>query len=621
MIDQLSSLEILQLHAMNDAHRHEHLGRCIHLAEFAKMVSTTKGQDKYLAEFKMEGEEAREQRGAFHKSLTPFAVSRLESIWQKVRRVDGFKFEIKHPNEASKKKITEFADQFVNRTSLKDYITEHLHHSTFNGPNDVYILDRENVMSESGVATGVEAVWRRIPIEDQLNWHESNSTLDWVVFKVDAYEPEYIYEGTSQRHLKEIKMNPIKHFVYYTSGLVAKLVEYKNIKPELEDGEIYIDLGSNEGKRTYVFSENKNGTKENAARKAGVYLDKATDLQTYVTAAHDASWILADLIETKSMFDLAVKLHVFPQKIAYVPKCSHVHHKLGQCESGYYNGILQEDHICWSCKGTGYDTHISGQDFVKLKFPNSKEEMMNLAELVHYVQHDTFSPEFLDKLIDKLLRRVTQAVFNSDIFESPQLGKTATEAQFETEKTNDVLYQYAKKIPDLMAWAVRIYAQYLEIDEGLEIDYHVPEKFDFKTTRSLLTDLGEAQEKNLPHSVVKSFVEKIIDKVFSSAPTEKMWVKAELHWMPFGGKSTEEIASILQSRSDSDFDRVFYENFSEVFRRIRQDQEDFIRFNRSRQRDIIASVVAQITQEIDVRRQSNPIDDLLGSGLGTEEEE
>jgi hypothetical protein len=370
----------------------------------------------------------------------------------------------------------------------------------------------------------------------------------------------------------------------------------------LEDGQTKVTINPQSGhERNFVQEIHSNtGSKEIPAIFFGAFLDDQTKKQTYVTPLEPAREIFLDLIQIKSEADLTRVLHAFPQKIAYAPKCNHSDSELGHCTDGYYNGIEDEAHRCKSCAGRGVDVHTTVQDVIFVQLPNTKEQFLPLQDLIHYVN----LPEWLPKwqyatLLVETLRRVSVAVFNTELFETPRIEKTALAKVIEYDNIYDTLKPQADKVSDIFKKIVRVTAQYIEADEGLIVYHSFPVDFKQKDVQTLIQEFAQAKQAGVSPESLRSIETDLLSKQYVDDPDTLEGIKIRQNFKPFSDKTLEEIFFILQGRDADDPDRILYENFAKIFFQISKEQETpFHLLNYVKQKEIIEEKVNQIREQI-----------------------
>lgn len=539
--------------------RHPNYNRTVEIADFSKAIMTGQGQDDLIIQYKSrESDAQKQQRIKLTKTLTKYAGNQILKFFKKVRRVDGISknIETKSSNKSNlERKINNFGPE----QSLSDYLFDTLEFYSFYDPNAWIVTERRNVMGVETVED-VQIYPFEVSSHQAINYLEEHGNVQWLI--VEQLEMDsFLKDG-------KLVSEQISNFYFYAPGFVIHLKEYINNIPTLSEDQSTIRLETESQKeRKFVQSLYLNGTNEVPAVQIGAYLDFETKKQTFVTPLEPAKEILEDLINIKSEFDLTKALHTFLQKIAYAPPCQFEDQK-GSCQDGFIGGDFEQ--ICPSCNGRGVDVHTTVQDVILIKMPDSKDGFLPLSELVQYVNLPDWLPKFQAEQIEIILKRVSLAVFNTEVFKKPEVAETATAAVLEWDKIYDVLAPFATQYSKIFKKIVRISAQYLGIKD-VQLMHKFPADFKLKSVTELLAEYKSAKEAGLSAKILDGIAMDILQKRHSNEPEMVEMIKAENHWKPFADKSSEEVAVILSSRDQLDRDRILWENYDRIFKSIHFD--------------------------------------------------
>jgi hypothetical protein len=331
----------------------------------------------------------------------------------------------------------------------------------------------------------------------------------------------------------------------------------------------------------------------------GVFLDPKTKNTTYVTPLEPAEPILKDLINIKSEADLTRALHTFLQKLSYAPRCRYTDDQGDYCEGGH----LSDGSICPSCKGTGVEVHGSTQDVILIKLPDSMDDFVPLKDLVHYVNLPEWLPKWQDEKLDKALKMVSKAVFNTEVFDVPQFNETATSAIIEWEKIYLKLEPYAQKYSEVLKHILSVIAQYIEKFEGLEVIHAFPKDFKMKSIGELMLEYKTAKESGAPNSVLEAIEHDILRKQNANDPEKVSSLSAQNSFLPFKDKAIDEVVYILSQRDNLDRDKILYENFDRIFFEIHKELENpFHLLTYERQREVVEAKIAEIAEQIQYKQ-------------------
>ena len=240
------------------------------------------------------------------------------------------------------------------------------------------------------------------------------------------------------------------------------------------------------------------------AEQIGVLHDMATDGRTFVSPLDKGVPILMKMIKANSEFDLTMALHAFPQKIQYVAKCK---------EPDCMNGHRLDGTVCPVCNGSGFEVIKSAQEMINLALPKSKEDMIDLTNIVNYVYPPTDLVKFQKEYIDSLTYQVKESIFNTEIFSRQQVAETATGKNISLQNVYDALYLIAVGYSNDWEFLVNAVAKITDLDEGLIAFYKFSKDFKLKSLTDLYLDLkavGDAKASEFIKSQIEDDIAGVI---------------------------------------------------------------------------------------------------------------
>jgi hypothetical protein len=291
----------------------------------------------------------------------------------------------------------------------------------------------------------------------------------------------------------------------------------------------------------------------------------------------------------------------------YVKGCEAVDDQGLQCINGYYGADSKRP--CATCGGTGKIIHGGEQDVVTFRFPDSKEEFVDLAQVAHYLVPPIEVLLNQQDQVKYLSTILTYVIYSQEQTEAVSI-KTATEITINYSRIYNKLYPIAQKWAQVEAMAYRVAVQYYGAYRDGD-SYHVtfPMDFAMKKESELIADLAAAKQAGAPYSVQKAISDALLKKKHKDNP---QFVNDQLAFdalKPFSDKSPEELAMILSTRAKTDPKRVAWENWQEIQHNIQARLKDrgaaFYLYPMEVQRKEIAEEVAAIIAEMPV--ESNPI--------------
>jgi hypothetical protein len=572
--------------------RHPHYNDTVELSEFLYKLVSGKEQEELITHYKMrETDEQKAQRVHLTRTMTKYASQQIMNFFGRVRRSDNRKKTVKHDNEQSLELIQAQEMNFHAGQSLEDYLFATLMSLTFMDPNSFILFERKDERGPQGEIVSTKTYPVMVLSEQTLNHHFEDGNLQWIVVRMNRHDVARIegYEGEELEHIER------EDFYLYAAGFTIELKEMSSMAGiELQPGQewMVVDSKFSNEKKYYLQTVYNPGTTEIPVHPVGAYFSQENPA-IYTSPLEPAHEVFHDLINLKSEFDLTKALHTFLQKIQYAPPCD-FENEYGHCQSGYIAG-----QPCPSCKGTGVEIHKTTQDVILVKWPASKDEWIPLEDVAHYVELPEWLPKWQAEQLEILLKRISLAVFGTEVFTAPSAGaRTATEVMIEWEKVYDKLTPFAHKVSELYRAGIRHIAEYLEVREGLTVDHKFPYDFKFETINDLLVMLQAAKDSGASFEVQDEIERRILEKQYANTPEMMRRISAKRKFIPFRGKSVEEIAIILSSRADDDPDKVLYEGFEQIFTEIEAESPDFYLFPYAVQKQIVLDKAEAKAREV-----------------------
>lgn len=359
------------------------------------------------------------------------------------------------------------------------------------------------------------------------------------------------------------------------------------------------------------FYEHKAGMVQ--AFRLGYIPDQTTGGDTMVNVWHAALPYLLKGIKAGSELDLSASLHAFLQKIQYANPCKGFDPPDGghiDCNNGWEVGGERK---CRKCGGTGWDVILSGQDHITLRLPRSKDDFLDLAQMVHYVPLPVEVLEWQDGYFDKLENKSYRAVYNTDRFRTGEAANTtATGDIIDLQSVYDTLKPVADWYSTARVYVYRLVASFVVGSDSvktLNVAHEFPRNMRFETLNdrvALLKSLREAGASIATMSQVDADIQEDI-YVDDAEAAKKARVRASFD--PFLGRSEATIVSMISQDLTTKANKVLWTNFEQVFERCeaiagKKMAEDktpvnFYDMPREKQREIIDQVVAEMVEEVD----------------------
>ena len=542
------------------------------IAEKCEALTTGHGIDKYLHQFvRREDKEQFNQRKLLTTHIVPSLVGSLNAITKKAMRSPAVTREYFNESTDKLKKLKESDNQYYAKSNVKQYLDDFGEIYQSIDPN-AYIITE--FMSTDG--TKLAKPYPFIAWSENIYFvNYNNGFLNYIVV-TDADED--IKEFTIYTENQNIK------FTLTNKNFFCQEMEVKDI-----DG-VFITLINN--KYYIITTPEPHNIGFVPAKIIGYVKDGETEGETMLPFWWGAYPYLRKLIKTVSEMDLSECLHAFPQKLIYTRRCN----ALG-CIAGYSaDGV-----ICPVCKGTGKQIiHTTASDVIEFPLPDTKEEMIDLAQMILYVYPPIDGLKFQDERIDKLIKQAKEAVFNSDTYTRKEISTTATGQNIGIQAVYDVVYPYAVNAVNLWAFVIETISLITDTNEGLIINASVQRDFKFKTKEELISELQAAKTAGANETVIRLLNDEIIFAMYSEQPYELKKYTIKDFFNPFSGKQPEEIIALMTSALIPKEIKVLYANFSNIFDEIEVENADFYEFEINKQREIVVKKINEYVKKVDV---------------------
>ena len=583
--------------------RHPNYQRTVDIRDFSHSMSTGVGQEKELTKYRRwEADDLKKQRERVTNTLTKYALSRIRKYFKWVERIDGVRINFETKDEARLSELKTAYQAFMPGMTLEQWVLRMVDTKAVTDPNAWAICERHNITGPTGQVEDVRPYAFIFPSVDALNFERDFvGNVSWFIGRTSTME--HIVDNGLRRD------KVLENYYLYAPGFAARARE-RGEKTTMEAGEqetvltIFPPNGTSGTQRTFYISVFANGTTETPAIPLGCYIDEATEsMDTFVPWFWPAEHLLKDLVFYKSTEALSIILHAYLKRWEFEKECS-FHDERGSCEGGYLNGIVDGEHTCPVCKGTGFPANFTTeQASVKLILPSDAEAQAKLLDLSKLSFTESVPIDFLQYIsekLDGLVKNIMAAIFDTGLYQNPADTKTrtATEVQGEMEGVSDVLKPYVAHISRVNEFFWRIGSQYMEFD--LKVDHSYPEDLRMTTLASEVAVLGEMTTNKASYSAISAQNMRVLEKVFEGQPLKREQEAAKLMHQPFAGHTQEEAAMIVAGRSEMDDSRVLWENFENIFIEIFEEKPDFAQMTFEAQKAMVQGKVDEFKARVKV---------------------
>lgn len=325
----------------------------------------------------------------------------------------------------------------------------------------------------------------------------------------------------------------------------------------------YID----DNKNVYAVKSYNTKSKEVQAFRIGYILDAQTEESTCVSIIDVAMPVIKRYISVISNADVSRNIHTFPQRMTYVAPCDYRSDE-GECSKGE----MPDGTKCPKCKGTGKKKTDSPLDTLEVDFPDDLTAVFDISKLSAYANQSTEIVEFLDKLEQRLERRIFAAIFNAEMTPHSSLSAvgdtvTATEVTTTRSDINDTLILTASMISKFKKWSVILRNYYLFPKDNQEIlvNYEYPNDLKLSSVEELLAQLKQAKEANAPYFVIEEITQNISAKLFDGDIKSMNKIALKKRFVPFFEMSSEFVLTGFEKGAINLDDFIVFYNQESIF--------------------------------------------------------
>lgn len=587
--------------------RHIDYKRTCDIADMYSAFVTGEDVEKLLKRFgPRESEEDFAQRLELTHVITDYMAYRLMTPMFKVPRTLANKtiaWTNNKEQEVKLAKISKAMAKYAGDETLDDYLAVNMVLLDSTDPNSFIVTEFAGEVDPKNPKP-VQPYPFEVSSHEAINYEKQNNVLQFLIVlnAIGGMQRYTIYLENDWIVAQEISLDTYKAKQYpETAEILFKDPDKKEAGPIF-----YITTGAHKAGRI-------------PAVQIGSKKDLKTRKRTFVPMIHSARSFFLKSIKTISEFDLTNTLHTFPQKWMYDSVCPGDAKRQIVCNDGF----MPDGEKCPVCKGTGFNEHKSAQHIIRVKMPSNIADVVSLENFSHY---KTPPVEFLTFLKDLGLSEFPElamkAVYSSEIFGTDQVSTTATEKLIDMESVYDTLKPFANKYSTVWKHMVNVIANYVSVQQDIVIDHAFPKDFKMKSVTMLLQDLSAANTSGAPSYVKEQINNDIAEKMYADDPDELLKLAVKRQYFPFHGKSESEIGTIINNNLTTNFNKILYANFDQIFLSLEQENTtetvNFYKMERGLQLQKIKEKVAAIADEIAAEDNSPNIDfSQAGADFGT----
>lgn len=622
MNDKEKGLEILKDTILNNI-SHPDYPRVNKLSAEYLQLFTGENIEELLKEFHKKTDDGMfEQVVAVYKSIMPEVSNNLAKIFSKIFRSNRIYSSIETKNSEAKASILKYAEDFwagENAIGVDAYLASRWFHLQQFDPNAFIAVEFSDV---NDVTKKTENIF---PVEysskEVKRFNYINGNLDWLIvelpIKYRVRKGDKFAWKDGKRYIMYLEdwalqltqVDPQQRIT--TANDQDYKAEVKGVVEEISDAVfIRIDgkpdnrIGSTEAGDVYEYKEFQTLAGRVPAKRVGYILDPMTNLRTCVSIFHSALPRFKKELKAGSELDLAVALHLHPQKIQFADPCE------GDLDKGIIckNGQTHDGSVCSVCHGTGMKSvSTSSQDVIFVRKPRAEDPWPDLTKYVHYLKTDIDVIKFLYDMVNEITDKAKRAVFGSQAVEKKTVDKTATEMDYSMDDVYDTLHPFAMSYSASWLFIHRLIAVYSNNNvEDLTMYHRYPNDFKLKPLSALMEEAKSASESSLPQFIIDAINKDIGEILYADDKDTLSKVQVKNRFYPFAGKSQNEISAILLQNKTTRFNQVLYVHFNQVFEEIDNEIGDkfYTEFSYTKQKAEIEKKVAEITALIDAEQMA-----------------
>lgn len=580
--------------------RHQDYKRTVYLSDLYRKLITGANIDSLLLQFNpRENAVAFEQRRRITKVITPALASSVMNPFYKVPRTDRVVKKIIPKNKKKDQRIVAeiqrkmdlFYGSDNEEGGLDFWLKNRFIELSFIDPNTFIVIEFDEFDPAESTPNAYPF---EVTAEMAINFEIENNNVDWLIARQCI---QFVNESTGKgKTLKQTFADGFKYTIYCGefSLVFRRISANKAVQAlDLKKDEVAIEIESD---GWYAVSEYNTKLEDWQMFRIGYKRDMETDGRTYVSPLHPGLCHFETSIKSVSEFNITNATHVFPQKFAFVSPCpGYIDDE--KIDHACLKGRTREGTICKACEGSGAKIHTSAQDVITFPLPESKDEHIPLSEMMAYFAPPIELLTFQSDQIDKFEPKIHQAIFNSTVMVKNTVVATATEKEQDMDSVYDALTPFANKSSAVYLNVCNAIAFLLGYTESVTFVHRYPSDFKMKNRQTLYNEMKTIDESGAPSFVRESVEDDLANQVFVDDPEAMIRYRVKKEFIPFRGKTEDQIAFALSSTLTPDFKKFLYVNFEDVFNEAERKDTSFYLKAYADQEAVIKEIVDRLIVE------------------------
>jgi len=529
-----------------------------------------------------ESDEQFKQRVELSQAVTSDMVNRLITPMYKIGRTRAevlISWKTETDSEKKKTDLNDAASKFYGDESVESYLTNRMVELDATDPNSFIVVEIEGEYDPAKPEEKLNPYPFEVNSTEAINYQYVNNELQFLIVLNGRYT---IYLENDAVTADQISVDDAKNY-----QLMPNQELYL-----IKDEEAQI-------KEAYVLTKLSHKAGRIPARRVGTKKDLTTRGRTCVPIIHPAHPYFKKSIKTVSEFDLTNCLHTFQQKIQYDEVCH------GNIQNGKTcsNGRSADGGACTECKGTGWKTHTSSADIIRVKLPKDPKDIVSLENYMTYKGPKMDLLEFQKKLgLYEFTELAIKSVYTSELYTSKNTSATATEVNIDLDSVYDTLKPFADSWSAMWKHIMNIIASHRLLSSDIIINHQFPKDFKMKSITMLLDDLSKANTSGAPSYIKNEINKDIAQKLYIDKPSELLKIEVKNKFFPFNGKTESEIGNIITNDLSTEYNKVLYANFDNIFDELDSENSvgdvNFYKMEKTKQQELVKAKVNAIIEEL-----------------------
>ncbi|MCX6329094.1 MAG: hypothetical protein NTZ85_06200 [Bacteroidia bacterium] len=580
-----------------EGYRHPNYKRTCDKADTYKKLYTGEDMNSLMRRFDMrEDTERFEQRLLITQHITSTVMRNLAKPQYKIPRANNIQRIITFANSNTKDdQLEKILGKFWGKKSLDKYMATRWIELNNVDPNLFLVLEWAAFDNTKEKASPYPY---EVYSKNVMDFKYINETLEYLV----TFGTVEVLDEYKQKILTEKYTYYGKNQTFTCTEMPELLNQAREIPVEIADGWLVLILKRN---KTFLIQEIiPHNLGFVPAERIGWNRDIQTDGVTMISPLDDAIPILMKLVKANSELDLTMALHAFPQKVQYSKKCP---------ADNCVGGNLPDGSTCPRCHGDGVEVHKTAQDVINLNMPDTKEELIDLDNIIRYVSPPVDLVKFQDVYVQRLAAWCKEAIYNTEVFSKKEISETATGKNIDLQNVYDALYPMADAYSEFWKFMVTTIAKIVSLDKGLVCDFIFSKDFKMKSLSDLYMDLKLAADSRADSFIKDTISEDIARIMYHDNPVELSKILTKKMFFPFSGKTQEEINLSLESENVPEEIKTLYFNYGWIFDEIASEEaqkgNNFWTFERNEQKKLIdAKIATLIVKNKEAKKQTQAED-------------